>query len=435
MEHLKEYKLYCEDLKSKSDKGNRYFQMLKTGMFQHYDSPKGELSKVGGEDDRKRLVTHLSKEDKKKYREWLKTPEGQESLKNFNEGLFSKSPVDKIALSILDRIKELYDPESLSKNRGENRETIYTYMLEETDSDSGYVKIEVDQILSPMDRDYYLEFDDEKVKCSESISKKFYKFFESKFKQKEEDKFTGKYKHVVEFNQFNEGIFISECDGIVRGIFDRIKDRFDIENLTICSDGYGSLLYELEETDSESGFIKMKVSDTEFMGIPGYILKIDDREIDCSFFLKRKVYSYLSKKWSEKEKMKKRADKDEFKNKYGHLTEGLFTSDYDEPIKKIFQRIKDTFDINNLNSSSYDCVSYSLEETDTESGYINISVRRDMEFDYLLWIDGGRPENLVECSQLLKRKIWKFLKSKWNEKNKIIKKGKSEEFKKKYNIY
>lgn len=72
-----------ESLKSKSDKGNRYFKMLKTGMFQHYDSPKGELSKIGNEEDRKRLVSKLSKEDKKTYKEWLKTPEGKDSLLNF----------------------------------------------------------------------------------------------------------------------------------------------------------------------------------------------------------------------------------------------------------------------------------------------------------------------------------------------------------------
>lgn len=76
--------LLSETLKSKSAKGNRYFKMLETGMFQHYDSPKGELSKIGDDEDRKRLVTHLSVEDKKAYREWLKTPEGKKSLSNFN---------------------------------------------------------------------------------------------------------------------------------------------------------------------------------------------------------------------------------------------------------------------------------------------------------------------------------------------------------------
>lgn len=69
-------------LKSKSDKGNRYFEMLKTAKFQHYDMPKGELAQFSyGEEDRKRLVSKLSKEDKKTYREWIKTSEGKESMK------------------------------------------------------------------------------------------------------------------------------------------------------------------------------------------------------------------------------------------------------------------------------------------------------------------------------------------------------------------
>lgn len=75
-------------LVSKSDKGNRYFKMLKTGKFQHYDAPKGELSTFSrGEEDRKRLVSHLSKEDKKTYKEWLKTPDGIKSLEFFKSSI------------------------------------------------------------------------------------------------------------------------------------------------------------------------------------------------------------------------------------------------------------------------------------------------------------------------------------------------------------
>jgi hypothetical protein len=74
------------ELKSKSDKGNRYFEMLRTGQFQHYDMPKGELSTfTRGEEDRKRLVSKLSDEDKKTYKKWLKTEEGQLSVKIFEK--------------------------------------------------------------------------------------------------------------------------------------------------------------------------------------------------------------------------------------------------------------------------------------------------------------------------------------------------------------
>jgi len=90
-------------LKSKSDKGNRYFKMLKTAKFQHYDMPKGELVSFSyGEDDRKRLVSKLSKADKKVYREWIKTPEGDKSMeiwdritKNWNKR-FPDSDKNKI---------------------------------------------------------------------------------------------------------------------------------------------------------------------------------------------------------------------------------------------------------------------------------------------------------------------------------------------------
>ena len=71
-------------LKSKSDKGNRNFEMLRTAMFQHYDMPKGKLSTfTHGEEDRKSLVSKLSKEDKDTYNAWLKTPEGKQSLELF----------------------------------------------------------------------------------------------------------------------------------------------------------------------------------------------------------------------------------------------------------------------------------------------------------------------------------------------------------------
>jgi len=67
-------------LKSKTDKGNRYFQMLKTCEYKHYDG--GVMVPFsGGDEKRKDLVSKLSKEDKKIYRAWLKTPDGQDSLK------------------------------------------------------------------------------------------------------------------------------------------------------------------------------------------------------------------------------------------------------------------------------------------------------------------------------------------------------------------
>src|SRR3972149_2287763 len=87
------------ELKSKSHKGNRLFDMLKTAKFQHYDSPKGELSTLNhGEEDRKRIVSKLGKADKKTYREWIKTPEGKESLERFEDftsPLFKKNKIEE----------------------------------------------------------------------------------------------------------------------------------------------------------------------------------------------------------------------------------------------------------------------------------------------------------------------------------------------------
>ena len=101
------------ELKSKSHKGNRYFNMLKTGMFQHYDSPKGVLSELDRtNEERKRLVSKLSKADKKIYNEWLKTPEGIESLKLFNSYQLNESIEDVFnkEYSYLERIEsELLD--------------------------------------------------------------------------------------------------------------------------------------------------------------------------------------------------------------------------------------------------------------------------------------------------------------------------------------
>lgn len=80
-EALEEVKLV-----SKSKKGNRNFKCLKTAKFQHYDMPKGDLATFSkGEEDRKRLVSKLSKEDKKTYRAWIKTPEGEKSLKIWDD--------------------------------------------------------------------------------------------------------------------------------------------------------------------------------------------------------------------------------------------------------------------------------------------------------------------------------------------------------------
>lgn len=66
-------------LKSKTKKGNRFLEMLRTKKFRHYDG-NVLVDFTGGEGKRKELVSKLSKEDKKTYKKWLETDDGKHSL-------------------------------------------------------------------------------------------------------------------------------------------------------------------------------------------------------------------------------------------------------------------------------------------------------------------------------------------------------------------
>lgn len=85
-------------LNSKSDRGNRYFEYLKTKKFRHYDG-NVLVDFTGGEEKRKELVAKLSKEDKKKYKEWLKTDDGIKSLELWRG--------DRINENVNDNVKNL----------------------------------------------------------------------------------------------------------------------------------------------------------------------------------------------------------------------------------------------------------------------------------------------------------------------------------------
>jgi hypothetical protein len=130
--------------------------------------------------------------------------------------------------------------------------------------------------------------------------------------------------------------------------------------------------------------------------------------------------------------------------KMNHLTtynqfqnEALFFSPYNEIVKKIYQRIKDTFDYENLIQHFSWNYEYTLEETASFSGNIKIKlINRSIPFnlDYRIEID----DEIVNCSQFLARRIFKFLDSKWKDKEKNLKKEadekKLQDFKKKYDI-
>ena len=136
-------------------------------------------------------------------------------------------------------------------------------------------------------------------------------------------------KHLKKYDQYNESdlsfmrdeiksIFKTDYDKFVKNIFNRIKETFDPDCLseTTVDVVYPRYVYELEETDSTSGFIKIEVADTNFFAIPGYDLWIDGEEINCSFMLKRSIYKYLNKKWKPKAKEIKKADVSRLQNKY-----------------------------------------------------------------------------------------------------------------------
>ena len=116
-------------------------------------------------------------------------------------------------------------------------------------------------------------------------------------------------KYIDEFKNFekskiNEGIkdtmvgqiFTSNYEDIVNKIFRELKNEFDIENLTDNNDGLGSIEYQLKNGDV------LTVRDDTFFAIPGYTVKINDDDIECSYLSARKLYKYLKNKRDEKYK-------------------------------------------------------------------------------------------------------------------------------------
>ena len=112
------------------------------------------------------------------------------------------------------------------------------------------------------------------------------------------------------------------------------------------------------------------------------------------------------------------------------FNEGFFSSEYDDHVKRLFDKIKSTFDINNLGRvektaaalarentidrlyENSDTITYKLEETDSETGYITLQVLSKMgHYDTLLIDDEEIP-----CSFLLRKKICTFFESKLKEK-------------------
>ena len=83
-------------------------------------------------------------------------------------------------------------------------------------------------------------------------------------------------------------IFDSEEDSMVKQLLTRIKQYYKIKNLVKNDDeSYTYILGRNEEVSTKG--IKMTSKINEF--------KIDDVIVDCSWFLKRRVFKFLQKKF------------------------------------------------------------------------------------------------------------------------------------------
>ena len=122
-------------------------------------------------------------------------------------------------------------------------------------------------------------------------------------------------KHL---KSYNEGFFTSKYDKAVTNIFNKIKEFFDHSKLQWDVEEYSeSYTYELEETDSPEGFIKIVIENDTDIAFPfAFTLYVDDKEIPCSRVLRRSIYRFFKKKYNEPEKTDREKSLDEFRKKY-----------------------------------------------------------------------------------------------------------------------
>lgn len=93
----------------------------------------------------------------------------------------------------------------------------------------------------------------------------------------------------------------------------------------------------------------------------------------------------------------------------------IFTSEYDKQVKDIFDKIKNGFDPEELKISGSG-FNYRMEETSSDSGYVNIRAWDCMGIHVYLYIGTtGEPDEEIPCSSILARKIYNFLKNKYLE--------------------
>lgn len=133
-------------------------------------------------------------------------------------------------------------------------------------------------------------------------------------------------KYFKEYSLFLES---SEYDSVVLNMLSRIEDIFDISKLTLVplyekveGPEHVCYVYQLEETDSESGFIKISVlknKDARSGWRMYYKLKVDNQEVDCSENVYKKYWEFFASKYKEKISIDSNNKLDDFKNRYGHI--------------------------------------------------------------------------------------------------------------------
>lgn len=125
-------------------------------------------------------------------------------------------------------------------------------------------------------------------------------------------------KYLKEYKEF-EGIentmisqiFTSKYDNILKKIFDEMVNDYRQSNLSDAKDGLGSIKYKLKNGDI------ITATDDSFFAIPGYTIKINDENIECSFLIARKIYNFLKpkrdQKYKDSDKENERKEKESYR--------------------------------------------------------------------------------------------------------------------------
>lgn len=111
----------------------------------------------------------------------------------FNEGLFSRNKYDEIAIKLFNRIKEIFNIDDLNFNSDRYR-YIYTYNLEETSANKGYIKVKV--IAERAFFGYELKVDGENINCSRKLIRKIFNYFSNMKENNKYNKIKDKVKDI-----------------------------------------------------------------------------------------------------------------------------------------------------------------------------------------------------------------------------------------------